>query len=152
MIAKAVRRGCPLRFDTVREAVRDIAGVRVTCSFVSDVYAMFEMFTAQADIDVIEVDDYIANPKPNGYQSLHATVQVPVFLSAGPVPVFVEMQFRTVAMDFWASLEHKIYYKYDRAVPATLLAELKEAADTAAGLDRRMQKLHREVSSLERSM
>ncbi|MEO6122697.1 MAG: GTP pyrophosphokinase family protein [Ilumatobacteraceae bacterium] len=148
VIAKARRLGCGLGIEAIREHVRDVAGVRVTCSFVSDVYQMFDVFTAQSDVTVIDVDDYIANPKPNGYQSLHATVQVPVFLSTGAESVYVEMQFRTVAMDFWASLEHKIYYKYDRAVPDSLLAELKEAADTAASLDQRMQRLHREVASL----
>jgi len=148
VFAKARRRNCPLTFDAIRENIRDIAGVRVTCSFVSDVYAMFDVFTAQSDVTVIDVDDYMATPKPNGYQSLHATVQVPVFMSTGVESVFVEMQFRTVAMDFWASLEHKIYYKYDRDVPASLLEELKDAADTAAALDQRMQRLHREVASL----
>jgi len=149
VIAKARRRGCTPEIGSVREAVRDIAGLRITCSFVSDVYRMFEVFTAQSDIKVVDVDDYIANPKPNGYQSLHATIEVPVFLSTGAENVYVEIQFRTVAMDFWASLEHKIYYKYDRDVPESLLAELKEAADTAAALDRRMQRLHREVASLQ---
>lgn len=145
--AKARRRDVPLEFAAIRDNIRDIAGVRVTCSFVSDVYRIFEVFTAQTDIVVIDVEDYIATPKPNGYQSLHATVEVPVFLAAGPESVFVEMQFRTVAMDFWASLEHKIYYKYDREVPAALLDELKEAADTAARLDQKMQSLHYAVWS-----
>ncbi len=148
VLAKARRRDCPLELDAIRANIRDVAGVRVTCSFVSDVYSMFEVFTAQADITVIDVEDYIAEPKSNGYQSLHATVQVPVFMSTGAEDVFVEMQFRTVAMDFWASLEHKIYYKYDRDVPTWLLDDLKEAAETAAALDRRMQRLHRVVSSL----
>ncbi len=151
IVDKARRRGCDLTFDSVRAEIRDIAGVRVTCSFVADVYTIFEMFSGQADVSLVEVEDYIATPKPNGYQSLHAIVQVPVFLSGGAEDVFVEMQFRTVAMDFWATLEHKIYYKYDRAVPAALLDELKEAAETAARLDERMQRLHREVRSLESS-
>ena len=145
---KAARRGCAPTFAAVADEVRDIAGVRVVCSFVSDVYRIFEMFTGQTDVTVVDVEDYIAAPKPNGYQSLHTTVQVPVFLSHGAEHVYVEMQFRTVAMDFWASLEHKIFYKYDRDVPAHLLDELKEAAATAAHLDERMQRLHREVTAL----
>lgn len=145
IVVKARRLDCPLEIDAVREHIRDIAGVRVVCSFVSDVYAIFEMFVEQADVTVIEVEDYIANPKPNGYKSLHAIVRIPVFLSTGPQAVDVEMQFRTVAMDFWASLEHKIYYKYDRHVPQELLDELRDAADIAAGLDERMQRLHREI-------
>lgn len=150
ILQKAQRRGSELTFDAIREHVRDIAGVRVTCSFLSDVYTIFHMLTGQSDMTVVDVDDYIASPKPNGYQSLHATVQVPVFLSGGPEHVYVELQVRTVAMDFWASLEHKIYYKYDRAVPAQLLTELKEAADTAARLDERMEKLHRQMQALGR--
>ncbi|HRE02715.1 MAG TPA: GTP pyrophosphokinase family protein [Ilumatobacteraceae bacterium] len=149
VVAKARRRGCELTVASVRDAVRDIAGVRVVCSFVADVYHLFEVLTAQADVIVVEVDDYITEPKPNGYRSLHATIEVPVFLSTGAEYVYVELQLRTVAMDFWASLEHKIYYKYDREVPDSLLGELKEAAEIAAALDGRMQRLHREVASLD---
>ncbi len=89
--------------------------------------------------------DYIAEPKPNGYKSLHAIVEVPVFLSSGRVAVPVEVQFRTIAMDFWASLEHKIYYKYDRQVPQALLDESEGCRQTASELDERMQRLHREL-------
>lgn len=145
IVKKARRRNHDLSFEVIRAEIQDIAGVRVTCSFVSDVHTIFRMFSAQADVSVIEVEDYIADPKPNGYQSLHAIVEIPVFLSGGPENVPVEMQFRTVAMDFWASLEHKIYYKYDGAVPGALLEELREAAEVAARLDARMQHLHHEV-------
>jgi GTP pyrophosphokinase len=130
---------------TVREHILDIAGVRVTCSFVRDAYRLFDLLTRQDDIRIREVKDYIAEPKANGYKSLHAIVDVPVFLSTGTLAIPVEVQFRTIAMDFWASLEHKIYYKYDEDVPAELLAELKEAADTASVLDARMERLHREL-------
>ena len=147
VVAKARRLGCGLSVGEVRANIRDIAGVRVTCSFKSDVYTIFDLFSDQSDITVVEVEDYIAAPKPNGYQSLHAIVRVPVFLSGGAELVDVELQFRTLAMDFWASLEHKIYYKYDRHVPEALLDELKEAAGAAARLDDQMERLHREVSS-----
>jgi putative GTP pyrophosphokinase len=96
-------------------------------------------------VRVIRVKDYIAEPKQNGYQSLHLIVEVPVFLSTGAHAVCVEVQIRTIAMDFWASLEHKIYYKYDRKVPAELLDQLTDAARTAAELDARMERLHRQV-------
>ncbi len=129
----------------VREHILDIAGVRVTCSFVRDAYRLFDLLTRQDDIRIREVKDYIAEPKANGYKSLHAIIDVPVFLSTGTLAIPVEVQFRTIAMDFWASLEHKIYYKYDEDVPAELLAELKEAADTASVLDARMERLHREL-------
>lgn len=146
IVNKARRIGCGLEIDAVRAQIRDIAGVRIVCSFVSDVYAIFGMLADQSDVSVVEVEDYIANPKSNGYKSLHAIVQIPVFLSAGPQLVDVEIQFRTVAMDFWASLEHKIYYKYDRQVPSGLHDELRDAAEIAAGLDDRMQRLHREIN------
>jgi putative GTP pyrophosphokinase len=151
ILAKAHRIGCGLSVDEIRANIRDIAGVRVTCSFKSDVATIFDLFCTQSDVTVVEVRDYIAHPKPNGYQSLHAIVRIPVFLSGGAELVDVEIQFRTLAMDFWASLEHKIYYKYDRHVPERLVDELKEAADAAASLDEQMERLHREVTSLPRS-
>lgn len=145
VIAKMQRKGVEPTFDTIRETITDIAGVRVTCSFVSDAYRLAELLTAQPDIRVLKVKDYIAEPKDNGYQSLHLIVEVPVFLSTGEHPVAVEVQIRTIAMDFWASLEHKIYYKYDRQIPQELLDGLTDAAHTAAELDARMERLHREV-------
>ncbi|WP_439710212.1 GTP pyrophosphokinase [Demequina lignilytica] len=145
LIEKVGRKGVAADLASVREAITDIAGVRVTCAFVTDVYRLFDLLTRQDDVEVRQVKDYIAHPKANGYQSLHAIVEVPVFLSSGPVSVPVEVQFRTIAMDFWASLEHKIYYKYSAEVPAQLLDELKEAAGTAAELDARMERLHTEI-------
>lgn len=149
LMAKIDRRSLPRDLDTIRENITDIAGIRVTCSFVSDVYRIFEVLTRQDDVVVRTVKDYIAEPKPNGYQSLHAIVEIPVFLSSGTVNVPVEVQFRTIAMDFWASLEHKIYYKYDKTVPPNLIADLKEAATAAAALDDRMERLHRQVHGAE---
>jgi putative GTP pyrophosphokinase len=145
LVAKVVRRGIEPDFASIRESITDIAGVRITCSFTTDAYRLFDLLTQQDDVTVRVVKDYIAAPKPNGYKSLHAIVEVPVFLSSGRVTVPVEVQFRTIAMDFWASLEHKIYYKYERQVPAELLADLKDAAASAAELDERMQRLHREL-------
>ena len=145
VVAKMERKGIEPTFETIRETITDIAGVRVTCSFVSDAYRLAELLTAQPDVRVLRVKDYIAEPKDNGYQSLHLIVEVPVFLSTGAYPVAVEVQIRTIAMDFWASLEHKIYYKYDRQVPRDLLNRLTDAAHTAAELDARMERLHREV-------
>jgi putative GTP pyrophosphokinase len=145
LIEKVSRKGCEPTFEAMREQVTDIAGVRVVCSFVSDVYKVFDMLTAQTDVRVVTAKDYIAHPKPNGYKSLHAIVEVPVFLSTGPIPVYVELQVRTIAMDFWASLEHKIYYKYDRAVPQHLLDGLHEAAETASRLDSTMEGLHTQI-------
>ncbi|GGR37751.1 GTP pyrophosphokinase [Agromyces mediolanus] len=145
VIEKMARKGVEPSFDAISQTITDIAGVRVTCSFVSDAYRIYELLVAQRDIRVLQVKDYIAEPKPNGYQSLHVIVEVPVFLSTGAHPVVVEVQIRTIAMDFWASLEHKIYYKYDRQVPQELLDGLTDAARTASELDARMERLHREV-------
>jgi putative GTP pyrophosphokinase len=145
LVEKVARKGIDPGFASIREHITDIAGVRVTCSFSADAYRLFDLLTKQDDITVRAVKDYIAEPKPNGYKSLHAIVEVPVFLSTGPVAVPVEVQFRTIAMDFWASLEHKIHYKYDGAVPGDLVASLKDAAETAAALDDRMERLHREL-------
>lgn len=142
---KAAKLGCGEDLDLVRARVRDIAGARLVCSFISDTYDVTDMLTSQPDVKVLEVEDYIADPKPNGYRSLHLIVELPVFLSDQVVHRPVEVQIRTVAMDFWASLEHKIYYKYEQTVPAHLLQELGEAARSARDLDETMQRLHLEV-------
>ncbi|WP_236685315.1 GTP pyrophosphokinase [Demequina salsinemoris] len=114
LVEKIDRKGVAHDLEAIRDNITDIAGIRVTCAFVSDVYRLFDLLTQQDDVTVRAVKDYIAEPKPNGYQSLHAIVEVPVFLSSTTVHVPVEVQFRTIAMDFWASLEHKIYYEYSR--------------------------------------
>jgi putative GTP pyrophosphokinase len=145
IVEKVARKGIEPDFDVIRREITDIAGVRVTCSFVSDVYRLFELFTRQDDITVRIVKDYIAQPKPNGYRSLHVIVEVPVFLSTGPIQVPVEVQFRTIAMDFWASLEHKIHYKFDGRVPSHLVQRLTDAAEIAGELDLQMERLHREA-------
>ncbi|MFB4349504.1 GTP pyrophosphokinase family protein [Microbacterium sp. CR_7] len=137
-------------FDRIRAEITDIAGVRVTCSFVADVYRLFDLLTAQDDVTVRTVKDYIAQPKDNGYKSLHAIIEVPVFLSTGALSVPVEVQFRTIAMDFWASLEHKIYYKFSNQVPSHLVESLTDAAEAAAELDSRMERLHREAHGVPR--
>lgn len=147
ILEKMGRKQCESTFESIAEKITDIAGVRVTCSFVSDVYHVFDMLTSQSDVVIVEVRDYITLPKPNGYRSLHALVEVPVYLSDGEVPVLVEVQLRTIAMDFWASLEHKIHYKYREDVPQALLDGLKDAADTATELDATMERLHAEVKS-----
>jgi putative GTP pyrophosphokinase len=142
LIAKVARKGIEPSFEAIREAVTDIAGVRVTCSFTSDVYRVFDMLTGQADLTVRRVRDYVREPKPSGYRSLHAVVDVPVFLSSSVVAVPVELQLRTIAMDFWASLEHKIFYKYRGEAPPEVAHALREAADTAHRLDDLMEGLH----------
>ncbi|MGA8209453.1 MAG: GTP pyrophosphokinase family protein [Nocardioidaceae bacterium] len=141
---KAERLGCAPGFDEVREKVWDIAGIRVVCSFVSDAYTVLEMLERQPDVSVVQVKDYIAAPKPSGYKSLHLIVDIPVFLSTRTESVRVEVQIRTVGMDFWASLEHKIHYKYHRDVPVELRSELVRVAAATDRLDQQMETLHRE--------
>ncbi|MGX6600944.1 GTP pyrophosphokinase [Micromonosporaceae bacterium Da 78-11] len=143
--AKAQRLGCPLTADDLRARMRDIAGIRIVCGFISDVYTVAEMLTRQPDVHLLETKDYVTTPKSNGYRSLHLIVEIPVFLSDRMVAVPVEVQLRTVAMDFWASLEHKLYYKYDHDIPARLHDELSAAAQDAMRLDQRMETLSQEI-------
>ena len=145
---KAQRISCPLTVDDIRTNILDIAGVRVTCGVLSDTYRIATMLSQQPDVTVIEVEDYIAHPKPNGYKSFHMIIEVPVLLSDRVERLPVELQIRTIAMNFWASLEHKIYNKYERAVPPRLLNELTVAAEAAHRLDLKMQRLHNEVAAL----
>lgn len=145
IIAKVRRRGLVPDLDVLRAEVHDIAGVRVVCSFEADVFMVQRMLCSQADLTLLELKDYISRPKASGYRSLHAIVAVPVFLSEETIQVPVELQFRTIAQDFWASLEHKIYYKYEREVPEALRRELRAAADTAAELDAEMARLRNEI-------
>lgn len=150
ILRKAASRGLSMDLDALRNNVTDIAGARVIVSFARDVYEVFRLFTRQPDIRVLEVEDYISRPKPSGYRSLHCLVQVPVHLSTGSIPVTVEMQFRTSAMDFWATLEHKINYKFDGAVPPDITTELIAAARVAADLDTRMERLSDQVRQTDK--
>ena len=148
LLEKMRRLDCPPDLDAVRRTIRDIAGIRVTCAFVEDTYRVAEMLTGQPDITVLQTKDYIARPKPNGYQSLHVIVEVPVYLSDRTAHVPVELQIRTIAMDFWAAVEHRIYYKYAGAVPDHLRESLHEVALTASSLDHQMGQLRDEIKSL----
>lgn len=149
LLNKVARKGCELSLPAIRREITDIAGLRITCSFLSDIYRISEMLQRQNDLKVLAVKDYIQHPKPNGYRSLHLLIDVPVFMSDCEEHVCVEVQIRTIAMDFWASLEHKIFYKHNQEVPDRLLQELKSAADAASDLDRQMERLHKEISELK---
>lgn len=135
--------------ESARENIFDIAGIRVVCNFIDDVYAIADMLTSQNDVTLITEKDYIKNPKPNGYRSLHLVISVPVYLLDGEEEVPVEIQLRTVAMDFWASLEHNLRYKKDKNIPSKIDIELKACAEVSATLDRRMQKIFDELNRLE---
>lgn len=149
---KIYRKGYEFSLPSMKENIQDIAGIRIVCSFVADIYRLSDMLTSQDDITVIKCKDYIKNPKPNGYRSLHLVLQVPVFMSDRVEDVCVEVQIRTIAMDFWASLEHKIFYKYDKKVPQRLLDELKNAADSAAQLDSKMENINMQMNKFKQSV
>ncbi|GLY50770.1 GTP pyrophosphokinase [Lentzea sp. NBRC 102530] len=145
ILEKLRRKGFPLDLDAIGDWLDDIAGVRVVCPFVSDVYRVSAMLARQHDVEILRTKDYIAQPKPNGYRSLHLIVRIPVFLSDRVEHVKVEVQLRTIAMDFWATLEHKLFYKYDDSPPAEFVGELMSTAMIAAQLDDRMETLHRRI-------
>lgn len=141
ILKKIRRKNIPLNLESMEENLKDIAGVRVICSFPDDIYKLAESFLRQDDIILIQKKDYIKNPKPSGYRSLHLIVQVPIFLQNTKKLVNVEVQFRTIAMDFWASLDHKMRYKKqlsDQEIE-TLQEELYDCAQQSAALDERMQ-------------
>ncbi len=145
IINKMKRKSFPLSVESMEKNLFDIAGIRVICSFCDDIYAIAELLTKQDDIILVEVKDYIKNPKPNGYRSLHLILDIPIFLSSGKKHMKVEVQFRTIAMDFWASLEHKVKYKKDVEHPEDIVAELKECADVISAMDCRMQEIRNKI-------
>ena len=147
IIEKMRRRGVPLQTDQVRETITDIAGVRVVCAFISDVYRVFELLTAHNDVTIYQVKDYIEHPKPNGYRSLHLIIETPIFLHNQTRMMKVEVQFRTIAMDWWASLEHKIRYKKDLKDDEAIARELFSCAEMGAELDQRMERIHKTANA-----
>ena len=148
IVKKLKRHGYESTIENMVKYVNDIAGIRIICSFTSDIYRIAEMIRLQNDIHVIAVKDYIRVPKPSGYKSYHMLVTVPVFLSDRTVDVKVEIQIRTVAMDFWASLEHKINYKFEGNAPDHVKRELVECSRMVSDLDSRMQHLNEEIKAL----
>lgn len=148
IVKKLKRYGYEVTIDNMVEKLSDIAGIRIICSFTSDIYQIADMITKQSDVTVLYVKDYIKNPKPNGYKSYHMVVTIPIYLTDGPVDTKVEIQIRTIAMDFWASLEHKIYYKFEGNAPAYLQQELKACADVVNMLDGKMFSLNQAILEL----
>lgn len=148
ILKKIRRKNIPLNLQAIEENLKDIAGVRVICSFPDDIYILAESFLKQDDITLIERKDYIKNPKPSGYRSLHLIVQVPIFLQNEKKMVNVEVQFRTIAMDFWASLDHKMRYKKELSDEEVeiLQEELYDCAKQSAALDERMQRIRDRIT------
>lgn len=145
MLDKLVSRNLPLTVESIEQRLNDVAGVRVICSFPSDIYMLAESFLRQDDITLVRSKDYIKEPKENGYRSLHLIVETPIFLHDQKKPMKVEVQFRTISMDWWASLEHKIRYKKDVEITDDIAAELLECAEMSAKLDARMEQIQRRV-------
>ncbi len=150
IIEKLQRRGYEVTVENMREHLTDIAGVRVICSFVEDIYKLSELLLSQDDIILVEVKDYIKNPKPNGYRSLHLILDVPIFLSHEKRYMRVEVQFRTIAMDFWASLEHQLKYKKKIENPEQIARELKYCADVITEVDMRMQDIRYMIDEVQK--
>lgn len=145
-IAKKIRHSSrELTVENIVKYVNDVAGIRIICSFTSDIYQIASAIAKQNDVKVLKVKDYITQPKVNGYMSYHMIVAVPIFLSNEVVETKVEIQIRTIAMDFWASLEHKIYYKFEGNAPEYIRKELRECADIASYLDQKMLSLNEAV-------
>ncbi|MEE0514818.1 MAG: GTP pyrophosphokinase family protein [Emergencia sp.] len=138
ILEKLERQGFPITLESIEKNLHDVAGIRVICSFVDDIYNVADMLKRQDDLTVIQIKDYIKNPKPNGYRSFHMIVEVPVFFSNEKHAMQVEVQIRTVAMDFWATLEHQIKYKQDIPNQEAIIEELRQCADTISETDERM--------------
>lgn len=148
MMEKLRRKQYAVSMESAVEKLTDIAGIRVICSYVQDVYTVAKLLTSQDDVKLVELTDYIRNPKPNGYRSLHLIVEIPVFLQEGRLLVPVEVQIRTIAMDFWASLEHSMRYKANGKVPEDICLELQQAGEDIAVMDRRMQAIHDRIEAV----
>lgn len=142
---KLIKKGYDPTLDNALKYIDDIAGLRIICSFTEDIYRLATVIQAQDYIKILKIKDYIQHPKANGYRSYHMIVEVPVFLSGKHESVRVEIQIRTIAMDFWASLEHKIRYKFESEVPQYINEDLLECASIIASLDEKMLSLNTEI-------
>lgn len=150
IVAKLLKRSLPLSIESARANINDIAGVRVVCSYIDDVYRVAEMLARQSDVEIVKKQDYIQTPNYNGYRSLHMDIRVPVYLSDRTEYVVAEIQIRTIAMDFWASLEHDIRYKADKSkLPAGINEEMFECAGKIAEIDRQMQDMYQRIKAAE---
>ena len=147
MVEKLQRNHMEVSVSSAVDNLFDIAGVRVICSYIADIYRIADLLTSQDDVYVLRVRDYIRKPKPNGYRSLHLVVEVPVYLSEGCTRVPVEIQIRTIAMDFWATLEHNLRYKSPDTIPEGISEELLQAAKDIEELDERMQSIRDRLGS-----
>jgi len=150
IVRKLKRKGYEASLENMVEHVNDIAGIRIICSFTSDIYRIADMLRKQNDLKILSIKDYIKNPKDSGYKSYHMLVSVPIYLSDSVVDTKVEIQIRTIAMDFWASLEHKMNYKFDKNAPEEIRQELYECAEMVAVLDERMLSINEKIQKTKK--
>lgn len=149
IIGKLKRRGFPITLQSMIDNLNDIGGIRVICPFIEDIYTVADMLMRQDDLTLIEKKDYIANPKPNGYRSLHLILEVPIFLAERTQPVRIELQIRTMAMDFWASLEHQLKYKQNVPEQEAIVEQLRHCAQRVSDLDEEMLAIRRRIEAAE---
>ena len=148
ILEKLRRKDKSFNVESAKNNLYDIAGVRVICNYIEDIYTVADLLTSQDDVKLVKRKDYIRTPKPNGYRSLHLVIQTPVYLSEAKEQVFVEVQIRTIAMDFWASLEHELKYKTDTEVSVDLAERLKQCAETIAATDEEMQEIYKTLREI----
>ena len=148
IVNKLLSRGAELTPASARENINDIAGVRVVCCYIDDVYSVADMLLRQSDIRLLREQDYIREPNYNGYRSLHLDIELPIYLSEKTEMVKAEVQLRTVAMDFWASLEHDLRYKSDKEIPPGLGAQMLSCANEIAAIDRQMQEIYKQIQAI----
>ena len=146
MMKKLARKGLPQTLEAAEANLNDIAGVRIVCNYLDDIYRIADLLQRQRDVEFVHRRDYIQNPKESGYRSLHLVIRIPVFLSSHTELVPVEVQIRTIAMDFWASLEHQLRYKSDQETTQKLRQRLQRCAEISARLDEEMQSIYREIN------
>ena len=148
IVEKLQRRGFEISLESMEKNLDDVAGIRIICSFLDDIYEVADMLIRQDDVKVIEVKDYIQNPKPNGYRSYHMIIEIPVFFSDSKKPIRVEVQIRTIAMDFWASLDHQLKYKKSFIDDnGEISEELKQCAEVIAGTDVKMLEIRKKIEA-----
>ena len=149
ILNKMLQKKLPLEYEAMRDEITDIGGIRVICSYINDIYAIVNMLKKQDDLLIVREKDYIANPKPNGYRSYHLIVAIPIFLSSEKQIIPVEIQMRTIAMDFWASLEHQLRYKTEAEVPDSTRIRLTNIADSIFHADMEMQQIYEEIQDMK---
>lgn len=146
IVEKLKRRGYPITVEAMEDHLTDIAGIRVICGFIEDIYTVSEILREQDDIHILQIKDYIKNPKPNGYMSFHMIVETPVFFTRNKEPLCAEIQLRTMAMDFWASLEYQLKYKKNIENPEIIASQLKDCAQIISSTDLKMQDILNQIN------